>query len=280
MSFNFTASLAKAQEKNTTQDLLGAIILAPSGFGKSSLCTSIGVKNLYLYLRSENHGYKTAGLHEDADIIPICIDQDDEGKVLNPGQAYAKLISVLSSPDEIKAAGIKAVTLDSLSELETLIKATPMFINKVGTNSFAKTDVLIDMMKEVILKLQDLQTQIGVHYMCTCPLDVKELDKETGEIVEAAIKLVSYRAGEAAVALFPDVLTVGPVSNGAETKFRIQFMSSMTKVQKDQQGAIKRSYNFRPRVTSVDLSKVLPEYGHIKADLKEIIKMKLGTFQA
>jgi hypothetical protein len=280
MSFNFASSIAKAQEKNTTQGLISAIILGSSGHGKSTLSNSLGCKTLFLYLRGESHGVLTKSIHKDSDTVGVCIDQDDEGRALPPGQAYVKLLSILNSPNEIKEAGFKAIVVDSLAEMEALIKLTPQFTNKVSGNKFKETDVLVEMMREVVLKLNDLQTQIGIHYICTCPLDIKELDKDTGEIIEAQVKLTSYRLAESMVCLFPDVLTVGPVSNGKTSKYRIQFMSNVSKAQKDVNGAIKRSINFKPRISSVDLEAVMPEYGHIAADLKEVIKMKLGTFQA
>ena len=277
MTFDLKAELKKTSVVKEDTSKLAALILGPSGGGKSTAIGSLGVKTMLLYTRGENHAPAAAKMYGGKNIVPICLDYVD-GETLNPSQTLKRCMDILGSTEAIKAEGFKAVVIDSATELEAMIKGSQTFINMVGGNDFKKADVAVDMMRAIILKLIDLQREIGIHYVVTCALDVKELS-QNGEIIDAQPKLVGYRLAENLVQMFSDVIVVGAMSNGDDVQHRFQFASGVSKQQKDKAGGIKKTVNFRPRLTSVDLTKVLEPHGTTAADFKILMEMKKGTYK-
>lgn len=276
MSFDFNAAIAQAKTEVDGQKKLGVILLGPSGSGKSTAIGKLNVKTLFLYARGESHGAAAATTFGKDNIIPVCIDRDSEGNVLSAGLARERLLEILDSRAELVEAGIEAIAIDGATELEAIVKGSPVYTNMVAGNKYKETDVTITLMREIILKLKDLQTDLGLHYIVTCILDQKE-QSDNGEIIDSQPRLVGYRVADSVVQLFPDVVVVGPMTNGETTQHRFQFLAGVSKEQKDAaSGAMKKTTNFRPRITGVTLGDQLTAGGTMEADLSVLAKIKAG----
>lgn len=275
MSFNFNSAMKQAKQDMEQDNKLGLMLLAPSGGGKSTAIGTLGVKTLYLYTLAEDHGPSNATIKGGKNVVPVCLDYVD-GQKLNAGQALKRLFEILGSGEEIKKEGFKAIAIDGLTELEAIVKQSPTFNNLVGGNKFKEVDVAIDMISSILLKLKQLQREIGIHYVVTCILDVKEMS-DNGEIMDSQPRVVGYRVADNAVQMFGDVVVVGPMSNGDTVQHRLQFAAGVSKTQKELSGAIKKTTNYRPRLRGVDLSKVLPDHGTLEVDLSKLIEMKQGN---
>lgn len=141
-------------------------------------------------------------------------------------------------------------------------------------NSFAEPQTTLELFRPILVKLRDLQLNLGIHYAATCPLTVSAM-AETGEITESAPKLSGYSVAEGLILQFPDVLVVGRmVGKSGNTAHRIQFAAGVAKTSKDQLGTIKKTVNFHPRVTGV---KTLPP--HMEASLAKVAELKQGVAQ-
>lgn len=273
MAFSFAKAAANAR-KDLDNRKVGAIILAPSGGGKSTLAGTFGVKTLFIFGGAESHGPVAASVHG-GDIVAVRFDQDDNGKNLDADDAYARLLSILDAEDEIKAAGFGAIVVDSLTEVEIVVRATTKFKAEcLGSNgkhnNFGEPAATLALFRPILVKLRDLQLNTGIHYAATCPLTVSAIG-DTGEIMESAPKLSGYSVAEGLILQFPDVLVVGRMVKGEKTAHRIQFNAGVAKTSKDQLGAIKKTVNFNPRVTGV---KTLP--ANMEASLAKVAELKQG----
>lgn len=278
MAFNFEAAIKEA-EKSSTENLVSAIVLGPSGAGKSSIMGTFGVKTLYLYTSGESHGPLAARTLGGNNIIGVCIDQDN-GATLGPDAAYARLLNILGDLDGIKKLGVKAVTLDGASEIEAIIRATEKWkqlcLSANGKhNGFAEPAATISLLRPVLNLLRDLQTRLGVHFAMSCILDVKDVGPD-GAILEAVPRLVGYSVAEMLIQQFADVLVVGRMTKNDVAKHKIQFMSDVNKVSKDQVGNVKKAINFAPRVAGVLVNQLPPI---MDADLSQVIKLKQKDLQ-
>lgn len=107
--------------------------------------------------------------------------------------------------------------------------------------------------------------------VATLALDVKSMDGETGEILEASPKLSTFSCAEFTIMNFGDVMIIGPLTKDDKTAHRIQFGGKVSKASKDASGQVKKLINFTPRVSGV---KTLPN--SLPAKLSEVIKLKEG----
>jgi len=273
MKFNFQRAKENAR-KDLDNKKVGAIILAPSGGGKSTLGGTFGCKTLFIFGGAESHGPVAASVHG-GDIVAVRFDQDDDGNNLDADSAYERLLSILDAEDAIKEEGFGAIVVDSLTEVEATIRATTKFraecLSQNGKhNSFAEPTATLGLFRPILVKLRDLQLNLGVHYAATCPLTVNAYG-DNGEIMESAPKLSGYSVAEGLILQFPDVLVVGRMAKGEKVAHRIQFNAGVTKASKDQAGQIKKLLNFNPRVTGV---KDLP--ASMEANLGKVATMKVG----
>lgn len=275
MSFNF----AKARQnaiKDLTNDKLGVLVLGAGQGGKSTLCGTFAGKTLYLYCQGESHGARSASTQNDS-LDAIRLDLADSGERLSADQTYDRLLAILSDIPGLRQEKYAAIVLDSLADLESVIRATSKF--KVGClsdkgnhNKFAEPQAVIDLFRPVLVKLKDAQLTLGIHFACTCPLDVTSLE-DNGEIAEAKPKLSTYSVAESLVLQFADIITVGRMANDkGGVAHRIQFGSVITKESKNQDGTIKRLLNFTPRLAGI---MILPP--HMAADMKKLVLLKAGT---
>ena len=261
---NYAAEIAKAKAK-MEKKLINAIVLAPSGGGKSSLAGTFGVPTLYLYASSEGHGPEAASTFANCEVSPICIDSDR-----TPDEALAFLMAILSDKEFLNQFG--AIVLDSATALELLIRETTRFAaacttDKGKRNGFAEGPAALAIFNEIL----GLMRESGKHTLLTCILDVRDMDPETGEILDASPRLGTYSLAEGIVLQHSEVFVIGPLTKDDKTAYRIQFAARMSKASKEATGKVKKMLNFSPRVTGV---KALPN--SLAADLTALIKLKEG----
>jgi len=270
MAFDF-----KALEKTSTRaPVIEAICFGAGGGGKSVLAGTLGGKILYLYGGGETHGPDQAKMFCDGTIVPLRIDTY-ENPEKNPDIALKTVQAVLEDREGIKKAGFTGVVLDSATEVEALIRGSKAYLKKCitkdgGHNAFAEPRAVTELFRPILSALRDLADE-GVHYVVTCALDVKTLDDESGGLLECIPKLSTYSVAETIVLQFPDVLAIGPMIHPktGEKQHRLQFNADVTKVSKDASGNIKKFVNFNPRICGV-----VKTQAHMKADLKEVLKLK------
>lgn len=271
MSFNFDEAIAESQ-KDSINDKLCAVILGPSGGGKSSVLGTFGVKTLYLYGSGEDHGISAAQA-VGGDVVGICWDKQ-AGQDLKPDASFHRLTAILTDIDGIKSRGFGAVVIDGATELENLIQKTDRWANACLTdkgkhNNFAETGATGNMFRIVIQALKNLHKQ-GIHVAITCLIDVRQVDDE-GAIVDASPRLGGYMVAEGILQQFGDVLLIGRMTKDEKVSHRLQFNSTLSKVSKDAGGTVKKLLNFSPRLSGITLEK-LPVTA--AADLKKVAEFK------
>lgn len=277
MSFNFASAIKEGQERLKNKNV-ALILLGPSGSGKSRACGTFGVKTLYLHTSGESHGPASAAAGG-SEILPICIDKDGD-KQLTADETYARLLEILASGPELKKLGIGAVAVDGATELENIIVNTTEWKRRLAaeyksSRSYAG-DLTLGMFRPIILGLQKLQADLGVHYVITCILHVKEYG-ENNEILEAAPALYGYNVATGLVQQFGDILVIGQVSDGERTRPALQLGAHASKATKDKDTKeVRKLSNFYNRITGADLT-TCPDL--MKPNLKLVAEIKkLGKY--
>jgi energy-coupling factor transporter ATP-binding protein EcfA2 len=278
--FDFEAAIASAS-KDANSTALEALILGASGSGKSTLCGTLGCKTLYLYASGENHGVKAARSIGDKDVVPVCFDESKDFVPTTPDEALRNLLGILNDVALIKKHGFQAVVIDGASELEYLIRASAEWKKACTTakgqhNGFEEPKATLNGFRPIVTALKNLQRQLGIHFAMTCILDVKEMGSN-GEVVEASPRLQGYSVAESLVQQFGDVLVVGKMAKNNQIKYKLQFMTELTKTAKEENGTVKRSLNFSPRVAGVNVGpEGLPAL--MDADLEAVVELKKKHF--
>jgi len=275
MGFNFKAAVEESVS-DTKADKLGLIVLGASGSGKSRLMGTLPGKVLYVYTDSERHGVVSA-IEGGADLVPVCIDRDN-GVVLSADATYKRLLDCLSDLEGIKAEGITSIVVDGFTEIENIILETSSWKQAVltqykGVASYAGP-VTLSLFRPIVKLLQKAQSDLGVNYIVTCILDVKET-AEDGAIAEAYPKLKGFDVAVGLIQQFPDILVIGQMSkDGGFPIPRIQFVGGVTKTTKDfVTKVVRKLHNFTPRLTGADMS-TFPS--SIPADLGRICEAKVA----
>jgi hypothetical protein len=273
--FNFEAAIAQA-DKDAKSTALEAIILAPSGGGKSSLAGTFGVKTLYCYGSGENHGIKAAKKQGGDLVVGVCYDMH-----ASPDEALGNLQSILNDSDKLVKMGIKAIVIDGATELEDLVRGSMAWkkacLTAKGThNTYEEQKATLSCIRPLITALKELQRKHGMHFALTCTLDVKDLGA-FGEITDASPRLKGFAVAESLVQQFSDVIVVGRMVKGTDIKHKIQFMTELTKTSKEENGTVKRTINFSPRISGFNLSELPPI---LDADLSKLVEMKAAKFGA
>jgi energy-coupling factor transporter ATP-binding protein EcfA2 len=270
--FNFQKARQNAV-KDLTNQKLGVLVLGPGGSGKSTVCGSFEGKVLYLYTSGESHGVLSA-TSSGSEIFGIRLDQGDDGKQLKPDEAYDRLLAILSDEEGVRKEGFSAVVLDSLMEIESLVRTTNKFkalclTDKGAVNRFAEPQSVLDMLRPILVKLKDLQLNAGIHYAVTCPLHVSEIG-DNGEILQAGPKLSTYSVAEGLILQFPDIVVISRMTNDKGVPgYRFQFNSSVSKESKDKDGTVKKLLNFSPRLAGIrEIPTTMP------ADMKKLAELK------
>lgn len=275
MSFDFAKAHEDAKKDLTNKNLF-LILLGSSGNGKSYTQGTFGVKTLYLYTQGESHGPKSAATTGVDNITPVCIDREGE-KELSADDAIARLFSILDDIEGIKKAKFKAISIDGASEIETLIRSTATFKKACLTdkgihNAFAEGPATLSVFRQLISKLKRLQRELDIHVCLTAILNVKEYG-DNGAIVDSTPQLHGYNVATGLVQQFDDVMMIGRMQKDDKVAYRFQLLASANKSTTDKSGAVRKTYNFSPRLTGTDITSL---GATLKADLGELIKLKSG----
>lgn len=271
--FDFAKARRLAAEA-LNQKELELLVLGHSGAGKSFCVGTLGVKTLYLYGTKEEHGPKSAATLGGANVVPMCFDAGEEK--FSADESYEFLTAVLKDHAYLRSEGFKAIVVDGLAVLEAVVRETTEWkaacTNSNGKhNAFKETEASQMLMGRVIDLLKIARRELKVHIIMTGILDVKETDGFNA-VVEAAPRLGSYGLAEAMNQHFGDIVVVGKMTRGGETKYKFQFMSDLVRASKDETGRQKKAMNFSPRLTGVA---DLPEL--MDANLAELAKLKAGA---
>lgn len=276
---------AQVKIKKEVVDPLFAVIIGCSGAGKSFLTGTLDVPTLYLHLRSEHHGPKAATA-SNKHVLPVCLDlmeefdQDIEelkgvtiGEELNNHQTLIKLKHYSSL--KLKNEGISAVVLDSLSDLEMVIKNTPEFkqacVSSNGKfNKFNESDELTRKIREIIANFQHLSKE-GIHVLVTLAGVVSALDDNSAASIIQP-KLSTFGVSDSIPRMFSDVLLVTRMKHEGVTHHVLSFDGNFQRTTKDLAGKPTKIMNFAPRIAGLSTDDV-PEY--TKADLKVILQLKI-----
>ncbi len=272
MSFNFQKAIAESSKN--TDSLLSAIVLGSSGAGKSSILGTLPGKILYLHTTGESHGPTAARSTGGDRVVPICIDKDGDTR-LGADAAYERLLSILTSVEGLKSLGITSIAIDGAAELEHIVRGMDKWAKLCQTSGgkhsgFEEPRATITLLRPIITALKDTQLALGLHCALTCTLDVRAVGS-AGEVEEATPRIQGYSVAESIVQQFSDVLVVGRMQRDGVVKHKLQFMTEVTKVSKDDRGTVKKAINFAPRISGVlvgDLPAILD------ADLATVIGLK------
>jgi len=263
-----------ADKADKSKGKLFLSILGPSGSGKSHSIGTLEAKTLYLYFSGEKHGVSAARKVNSKNIVPICVDVDeDSGDLLSADDTLAKIRSIVRS--DVSEVGFEAIALDGLTELDDCINNSNELKKQCLTNvgkvdGFRISGVAKKMASGLIKDLVHLQQKTGVHVLVTAILDVKDYE-DNGRINECLPRLTTYSLAEGLLQQFGDRVIVCPVTKDSGEKVYIyDFMSDITRASKDEKGKIKKAFNFSPRLSTGSI----PDKGFIKADLKELLKCK------
>lgn len=279
MAFDFKKARQQAA-KALKSPLLELIVLGAQGSGKSYSIGTLGVKTLYLYGTRESHGPRTASVEGGPNIEPMCIDYGVyPGEEMKPARSFTPdetlefIREILNDREYIKSEGYKAIAVDGLAVLEAVAKGSTDWKEKCKTtsgkhNTYKETEATQEVLGEIIGLLKGCQRDLGVHLVVTGVLDVKATDA-FGAIEEAAPRLGGYGLAESLNQHFGDIVVVGKMTKGGETKYKFQFLTDLTKVSKDEHGQQKKAMNFSPRLSGLKIDEAI-----MPADLSHLAKLK------
>ena len=276
MSFDFSKAFEEARTDMDNKKLF-LVLLGASGNGKSFAQGTFGVKTLYLYTQGESHGPRAAGTMGKSNIVPVCIDREGD-KSLNADEALKRLHSILDDTDALAKGKFGAVSIDGFSELEDLVRNSTKFKVMTTTesgkhNGYAETGATLFQLKEIISKLKRLQRVLNVHVCATETLTVKELNEE-GLILDSSPQLIGYSVATGVLQQFDDVMIIGRMQKKDKVSYRFQLIAGSTKKSLDgTTHEVKKTFNFSPRLTGVDILSMPPT---LEANLQELAKLKQG----
>jgi len=253
---------------------LQCIVLGPSKAGKSHLVGTYPGKVLYLCGDGERHGVKSAFKEGGENIIPICWGRRKDGSLRSPDAAYKFINGVISEVEQLKAAGIRCVAIDSLTDLIPLVRETQEFANRCLTdkgkhNSFAEPDAYIGMLFPIMSHLRTLTESHGIDHIILSDLEIQE-QADNGEILRSKPRFPSFKVAESIVGKFQDVLMLGRMKTKQKAGPVLQMGAGCSRVSKNESGVITKTIDFTPCLA--DVKGEIPPL--IKADLAEILKMK------
>ena len=276
MTFNFKRAKESA-ERSLKSPLLELIVLGSQGSGKSFTIGTLGMKTLYLYGTRETHGPKAASVRGTVNVEPLCIDfgywrDEKKERAFSPDETMQFLTAILTDYAYLKEQNYKAIALDGLAVLESVVKGTIAWKERCKSASgkhsnFKESEASMEMIGLVINQMKEAQRELGVHIIVTGIIDVKSVDG-FGGIEEASPKLGGYGLAESLNQHFGDIVVVGKMTKGGESKHKFQSLADLTRVSKDEVGNVKKALNFNPRLSGCEI----PPY--MDADLATLVRFK------
>ena len=248
-------------------DGLFLCVLGPSGAGKSHFIGTYPGRVLFLHGAGEAHGAASA-VKSNSDVISVSWSQSPEGPV--ESRLIPKRVREILEPEVIKAAGIKCVAIDSLTNLALDFKETEAFkqrcAGKGGVhNSFKESEALIEMLSRVINQLQVLSDQHDIDVIVTMDLQINQVAAD-GTILESKPGLPTFGVGKAIVQQFADILVLGRIES--QPMFQNKAHVASKSVNRDTQEVVKY-IEYNPRLRGV---KELPEL--IQPTVAAIMELK------
>lgn len=268
-----TARIKAAQAQMECKHLALILFGPPSG-GKSQALGTLGVRTLLLYFSGESHGPRSAHAGG-SDVIPYCVDLDENGVKLEPDVAYAELVALLKNEKFFDDNAIKGIAIDSAGELEFMIMQTTHWKIEAqkrfkGVESYC-FPITLEMFRPIMDELRNLQLKQNIHYVMTCILNVAEF-ADNGTISDASPQMYGYGTVSGLLQQFPDRMIIGQVEKDGILKPRIQLGTMVTKSTKDQKTKeVTKIQHFRPQIQGVDLTGG-PNF--LPPDLSKLIKYK------
>jgi hypothetical protein len=197
-----------AESVKVKTDGLFLIVLGASGSGKSHFLGTYPGKTLMLYGAGESHGPASAQKTCKDNLIAIPWDRSKDGDL--PADQILPRIKSMLDPAVLKAAGVKCVVIDSITNLCLDVKKMTAFRQRCSDakgnhNAFKETEALIEILSVVIRQLHMLNEVHGIDAICTIDLQVQVVGSK-GEIVESKPGLPTFGVGKAVIQQFPDVL--------------------------------------------------------------------------
>ncbi len=252
-------------------DGLFLVVLGPSGAGKSHFLGTHPGRTLMVYGAGEGHGpgaaVKTAG----DKLVAVAWDYSPDRGVLPKNEIMKRLKDVLE-PEMLKAAGVKCVAIDSITNLCLDLRQTDLFKQKCLSttgkhNAFKETEVLIEMLSTVINQLQVLSEYHNIDVVTTMDLQIQSLDTATGIITESKPGLPTFGVGRAIIQQFPDILVLARTGDNRTPMF--QNMATVTGKSTDETKQLVKYVEYHPRLRGV---KVVPEL--LEADMTKLLALK------
>lgn len=243
-------------------DGLFLVVLGPSGAGKSHFIGTYPGRTLLLYGAGESHGPASAQV-SNKDLIPIAWDRvlGSTGQVEDyPADKILGRIKDILQPEAIKAANVKCVAIDSLTNLVLDIKKTEAFKQRCTSgkgqhNAFKETEALIELTSGVIRHLQTLVDYHGVDVITTLDLQIQSI-ADDGLILESKPSLPTFGVAKALVQQFADILMLGRIGADRKPKFQNSAKAATVSTDRDTETMVKY-VEYNPRLRGVGQ---LPEF--------------------
>jgi hypothetical protein len=248
-------------------DGLFLCVMGPSGAGKSHFIGTHPGKTLLVYGQSEAHGPASA-VKSNKDIIALSWSQTKDGPV--KPELYLKRLKDILDPEALKAAGIKCVALDSITNLCPDLKATPLCKQRCLSaqgkhNPFKETEALIEMVTKILNQLQVLSDVHDIDIITTMDLAITSIGT-SGEIIESKPGLPTFGVGKALIQQFPDILVLGRIDG--QPKFQNLSKAVSKSVDRDTEEVVKY-LEYNPRLRGVEK---LPEL--LEPSVSAILELK------
>lgn len=260
---------------------LKCVIMGCSGAGKSFAIGTLLGKTLILTTRNELHGVYSASLSS-KDVYYVCIDKKEEGdedKKFNDGDPLPPDVALSKFRRTLKSdlSFFDNIGVDSLTDLDLLFRASKEFDTKTRTDKgvhsgFMEPGAVLGFFREIFDTLAELNDK-GKNVVCTLAARIRDKDA-TGKVQDVSPVLSTYGVAEDIPRAFPQVLLLDEAEkeeNGEVVKKRVfSFDASYQRASKDQTGAIKKAFNYSPRLVGVsdeDTPAAMP------ADLNKVLEL-------
>lgn len=258
-------SVIEAQSKEPLKPLF-ALVLGPSGGGKSASFGTFGVRTLVLRTTTEHHGGLSAKTVSkkygfDGQVVDMDFTVRNKDGELDADATLANLRSILRDPGVAKTFG--AIAVDSITDLQTIIHKSEAWkqaclTDKGKHNKFAEADADLGIIESILNDYLMPLNHKGLHIALSCAAIVSSMGDQ-GEDLKASPNLMGFKVAESINRFFPDCFFVARVTEeDGSTAHKFLFKSNIKKDGKDAAGRVLKTTNFSPRVSGFDCD-ALPE---------------------